>query len=69
MSPCDVPHRDVRTRRIRFSYPEGSLDRHYVQGDLVMSHVVSVLSAIFPPGEDFFVRSVRHYADRSPTRS
>ena len=64
MSPHDVPHRDVRTRRIRFSYPEGSLHRHYVQGDLVMSHVVSVLSAIFPPGEDYFVRSVRHYADR-----
>lgn len=59
-----VPHRDVRTRRIRFSYPEGSLDRHYVDGDLVMSHVVAVLSATFPPGEDFFVRSVRNYADQ-----
>jgi hypothetical protein len=28
-----------------------------------MSHVVAVLSALFPEGEDFFVRSVRHYAD------
>ncbi len=59
-----VPHRDVRTRRIRFSYPEGSLRRHYVDGDLVMSHVVAVLSATFPPGEDFFVRSVRNFADQ-----
>jgi predicted metal-dependent hydrolase len=59
-----VPSRDVRTRRIKFSYPPASLDRHYVQGDLVMSHVVAVLSAMFPEGEDFFVRSVRHYADR-----
>ena len=50
-------------RRIRFDYPRGSLRRHYVDGDLVMSHVVSVLSATFPPGEDFFVRSVRRYAD------
>lgn len=58
-----VPHRDVRTRRIRFSYPEGSLRRHYVDGDLVMSHVVAVLSATFPPGEDFFVRSVRSFKD------
>ncbi|MGH3518067.1 MAG: metal-dependent hydrolase [Haloechinothrix sp.] len=56
--------RTVRTRRIRFDYPTGSLDRHYVQGDLVMSHVVAVLSATFPEGEDFFVRSVRHYADQ-----
>ena len=59
-----VPPRAVHTRRIAFSYPPASLDRHYVSGDLVMSHVVSVLSAMFPEGEDFFVRSVRHYADR-----
>lgn len=59
-----VPERDVRTRRIRFDYPESALDRHYVDGDLVMSHVVAVLSAMFPEGEDFFVRSVRRYADR-----
>ena len=59
-----VPHRNVRTRRIRFDYPSGSLQRHYVSGDLVMSHVVAVLSAMFPEGEDFFVRSVRRYADR-----
>jgi predicted metal-dependent hydrolase len=59
-----VPHRDVHTRRIGFAYPPASLDRHYVQGDLVMSHIVSMLSAVFPEGEDYFVRSVRHYADR-----
>jgi predicted metal-dependent hydrolase len=58
-----VPRRDVAVRRIRFAYPQGSLRRHYVDGDLVMSHVVAVLSATFPPGEDFFVRSVRRYAD------
>lgn len=58
-----VPHREVHTRRIRFAYPEGALDKHYVDGDLVMSHVVAVLSATFPPGEDFFVRSVRHFSD------
>jgi predicted metal-dependent hydrolase len=56
--------RIVRTRRIRFDYPSGSLQKHYVDGDLVMSHVVAMLSATFPEGEDFFVRSVRHYADR-----
>src|ERR1044072_8524199 len=59
-----VPHRDVHTRRIRFAYPEGALDKHYVDGDLVMSHVVAVLSATFPPGEDFFVRSVRNFSDQ-----
>ena len=59
-----TPKRTVRTRRIRFDYPTGSLERHYVDGDLVMSHIVAVLSATFPEGEDFFVRSVRRYADK-----
>lgn len=60
----DRPERALPVRRIRFRYPAGSLRRHYVDGDLVMSHVVAVLSATFPPGEDFFIRSVRHYSDR-----
>ncbi|UVS79185.1 metal-dependent hydrolase [Actinokineospora sp. UTMC 2448] len=64
MAGKPVPHRDVRTRRIRFAYPSGSLDRHYVKGDLVMSHIVAVLSAMFPEGEDFFVRSVRDQAGK-----
>lgn len=59
-----VPHREVRTRRIRFSYPTGTRFQHYVSGDLVMSHVVAVLSGMFPEGEDFFVRSVRDGRDR-----
>jgi predicted metal-dependent hydrolase len=62
--PDSVPQRDVRTRRIRFSYPQGGLNKHYVDGDLVMSHVVAVLSATFPPGEDFFVRSVHSFSDQ-----
>lgn len=59
-----APRRDVNVRRIQFDYPQGSLRRHFVDDDLVMSHVVAVLSATFPPGEDFFVQSVRYYADR-----
>ncbi|MQY07458.1 metal-dependent hydrolase [Actinomadura macrotermitis] len=56
--------RSVRTRRIAFDYPAETLPRHYVSGDLVMSHVVSVLSSFFPEGEDFFIRTVRNYRDR-----
>ncbi|WP_183095715.1 metal-dependent hydrolase [Nocardioides stalactiti] len=54
--------RSLPVRRIRFRYPSGSLRHHFVDDDLIMSHVVAVLSATFPPGEDFFVRSVQHYA-------
>ncbi|KAB2371219.1 metal-dependent hydrolase [Actinomadura montaniterrae] len=59
-----MTERTIRTRRVAFDHPKGSMRRHYVDGDLVMSHVVALLSATFPPGEDFFVRSVRHYRDR-----
>lgn len=58
------PKRSIRTRRVEFAYPTAAARQHFVQGDLVMSHVVAVLSALFPEGEDFFVRSVRHYADQ-----
>ncbi|WP_338079814.1 metal-dependent hydrolase [Antrihabitans stalactiti] len=64
MNAQPIPQRVVKTRRIAFSYPSGGLNQHYVQGDLVMSHAVAVLSAMFPEGEDFFVRAVKHYADR-----
>ena len=62
--PTRIPKRTVRTRRIAFAYPTGALDHHYVQGDLVMSHVVAVLSGLFPEGEDFFIRSVRRHANQ-----
>ncbi|CAN5869337.1 metal-dependent hydrolase [soil metagenome] len=56
--------RPVKVRRISFDYPTDELPRHFMAGDLVMSHVVSVLSALFPEGEDFFVRSVRKHRDQ-----
>lgn len=45
------------------SWEDRPIQRDLVDGDPVMSHVVAVLSAMFPNGEDFFVRSVRHYRD------
>jgi predicted metal-dependent hydrolase len=59
-----VPHRELRARRVCFTHAQDGLSRHYVDDDLFMSHFVAVLSATFPPGEDFFVRSVRHYLDQ-----
>jgi predicted metal-dependent hydrolase len=36
--------------------------KHFTaEGDLLSSHLVAALSAVFPDGEDYFVRSVRHY--------
>jgi uncharacterized protein len=61
-----IPARQVPTRRITFEFPVlDDMPRYFMgDGDPVMSHVVAVLSGLFPPGEDFFVRSVRAYRDR-----
>ena len=56
-----------------------ALPKHFVDGDIVMSHVMAILSATFPKGEPFFVDSVRRLppgdrrrgaaASRSPASS
>ena len=59
------PTRLVPTRRISFEESLQDLPRYFAAGgDLVSSHLAASLSALFPDGEDFFVRSVRHYRDR-----
>ena len=56
--------RTVPTRRMAFEEYFSDVPRHYAQdGDLVLSHVGAALSAVFPDGEDYFVRSVRHFRD------
>lgn len=56
---------DVPTRRVSFEESLEDLPRHFAaDGDLVLSHFMAVLSSVFPDGEDYFVRSVRHYRDR-----
>jgi uncharacterized protein len=57
--------RKVPTRRISFEESLQQLPQHYAaDGDLILSHVAASLSAVFPDGEDFFVRSVRHFRDQ-----
>jgi predicted metal-dependent hydrolase len=61
-----TPHavRRVPTRRISFEASLRDVPRHFAaDGDLVLSHVAAMLSSVFPDGEDFFVRSVRHFRD------
>jgi predicted metal-dependent hydrolase len=59
------PDRKVPTRRISFDESLRDLPRHFAaDGDLIHSHVAASLSAVFPDGEDFFVRSVRHFRDQ-----
>jgi hypothetical protein len=57
--------RTVPTRRMTFEESMRGLPRAFTaDGDLISGHVIMALSSVFPDGEDYFVRSVRHYRDR-----
>ena len=62
MGQTSNPDRKVPTRRISFEESLQHLPKHFAaDGDLILSHLAASLSSVFPDGEDFFVRSVRHY--------
>jgi hypothetical protein len=54
--------RSITTRRMVIEHSP-DIPRHFVDGDLVQSHLMAVLSATFPKGEQFFVDSVRAYRE------
>jgi predicted metal-dependent hydrolase len=59
------PDRKVPTRRVSFEESLAELPKHFAgDGDLIASHVAAGLSAVFPDGEDYFVRSVRAFRDQ-----
>ena len=63
------PARQVPTRRMDFEASLAGVPRYFAaDGDLIACHLTASLSAVFPDGEDFFVRSVRHYRDRITDR-
>jgi predicted metal-dependent hydrolase len=65
ISQSSNPERKVPTRRISFEASLQELPTHFAaDGDLILSHLAASLSSVFPDGEDFFVRSVRHFRDR-----
>jgi len=58
------PDLQIPTRRMAFDDAIATVPKHFAKdGDLIASHIAAGLSAVFPDGEDFFVKSVRHYRD------
>lgn len=43
---------------------DAPLPRHWFGGNVAATHVANGVNLLFPAGERFFVRSVRHYLDR-----
>src|SRR5580704_237527 len=64
MTQTSNPDRKVQTRRVALEESFADVPRHFAtDGDLIGSHLAATLSAVFPDGEDFFVRSVRRFRD------
>jgi uncharacterized protein len=60
-----MQERKVPTRRVSFDETLQGMPKHYAaDGDLITSHLIAALSALFPDGEDYFVRSVRKVRDQ-----
>src|ERR1700722_6051261 len=65
MTQARNPDRKIQTRRISLDESFADVPRHFAAGgDLMLSHLAAALSAVFPEGEDFFVRSVRRFRDQ-----
>jgi uncharacterized protein len=59
MAMQTTPSEAVPTRSPDFTSRVDQVPRHFAaDGDIVMSHILAVLSGVFPDGEDYFVRSV-----------
>src|ERR1700722_18892539 len=65
MTQTSNPDRVVPTRRMSFDEAMRAVPKHFAaDNDLIGCHLTAVLSSVFPEGEDYFVRSVRHYRDQ-----
>ncbi|MBX3272376.1 MAG: metal-dependent hydrolase [Sandaracinaceae bacterium] len=56
----DATARPIPVRAPRFAL-DPELPRAWLAGDPLATHVVNALSLLFPEGERFFIRAVKHY--------
>lgn len=59
------PDRTIKVRRVNFDEMLAGLRRDFTaHDDVISAHLLSVLSGLFPDGEEMFIESVRHFRDR-----
>lgn len=54
----------IQPRRFEFADLE-SVPQYWFAGNPIVSHIENSFSILIPPGERFFIRAVRHFADRA----
>ncbi|MFK7985553.1 MAG: metal-dependent hydrolase [Sandaracinaceae bacterium] len=55
--------RPIRVRKMDFAFKDEDVPRWWFYGNPVMTHIANGLNLLFPEGERFFIRSVKHYLD------
>ena len=55
--------RTIRVRKMDFPFKESEVPRWWFHDSPVITHLANGLNLLFPPGERFFIRSVKHYLD------
>lgn len=63
-APPKSPAPVIRPRRAPVTFQDDELPRHWFGGDPFATALVNALHVLFPAGERFFLRSVRHYLPR-----
>lgn len=56
--------RTIRVRKMDFPFADASIPRAWLHGNPVLTGFANGLNLLFPEGERFFIRSVKHYLDR-----
>lgn len=63
LSSTGAPHDPITVRRMDFAFTP-DIPENWGNGNPMVTALLAGLSAVFPPGERYFIESVRHYADR-----
>ena len=53
--------RPIRVRRMDFPFGDADVPRWWLHDNPVLTHLANGLNLLFPPGERFFIRSVKRY--------
>ena len=59
----EAPAPRIRPRKMRFDFGD-QVPRWWFADNPVITHISNGLSLVFPEGERFFIRSVKHYLDK-----
>ncbi len=56
--------RTIRVRKMDFPFADAGIPRWWMHDNPVLTQMANGINLLFPPGERFFIRSVKHYLDR-----